>query len=233
MNDGHFSVRLGSILAAAALLTAACASDTAESATTTIPAEPNTTATALEEPRELNEVEADALERVEGYWPALHEGRIDDIATLFGGLSDEDRLLWEANAILAEAFPRTVHGCEVTQSVGSIVSVECLVTYTDPVHEAEDVTEIIYPFQWRGDRMTWQTWRIAGGLRSPGAAPASYAAYLEQFHGEEFAASCSPASYTGDFVYNGHIVIAPPCAELMVTHAEDVAAWVEAGKPTP
>jgi hypothetical protein len=175
--------------------------------------------------------EQEGLSRVEDWFYAVEEGRIDDLEAILGELSPEDHLMWEFNAVLADAYPRELGACEVTSSVASIVTVECLVSDSDPVFTATGTSELLMPFRYADGVVSWQTFRAADGLRSPFAGPAAYAEYLEAFLPEEFAPACSPASYTGPFVFNGYMVLAPPCADLMVAHAEDIAAWVEAGRP--
>ena len=178
-------------------------------------------------------LEQEAIGKAESWFAAVEEGRIDDLQEVLGELSVEDRLMWGFNAVLADSYPRELRSCEVTNTVGSIVTVECLIADSDPVFAATGTSELIYPFRYQDGVLTWHTFRVAEGLRSPFAGPAAYVDYFEVFLPDEFAAACSPASYTGDFVYNGYMVLAPPCANFIVRHAEDVAAWLEAGRPAP
>lgn len=177
--------------------------------------------------------EQDALARVESWFHAVEDGRIEDLEAMLGELSEEDRLMWEFNAVLADAYPRQLRSCEVVSTVGSIVTVECLVAVGDPVFAVTGASELIFPFRYVDGVISWQTFRVAEGFQSPFSGPAAYTDYFEVFLPDEFAEACSQASYTGPFVFNGYMVLAPPCAELMVEHAEEVAAWVEAGRPGP
>jgi hypothetical protein len=176
--------------------------------------------------------EEDALARIEYSFAAIAEGRIDDLSEIFGAeLTEGDRLMWQFNGILADAYPRELHSCGVVMTVGSIVDVECLVTDTDPVFVATETSDLIMPFQYVDGVIRRREFRLAEGSSTPFAAPAAYAEYLQLNHPDEFAEACSAASYTGDFVYNGYMVLAPHCAELMVAFSEDVASWVAAGQP--
>jgi hypothetical protein len=176
--------------------------------------------------------EQDAVARVEASFRAVADGRIDDLATIFGAeLTTGDRMVWEFTAILVASHPREVRSCEVTSRTGRIIEVECLVHDSDPVFEATGTADYIMPFQSVDGVIRWREFRLAEGIGSPFAAPEAYAEYLELNHLDEFVEACSPASYTGDIVYNGHMVLAPPCAELMVEHSDAVAAWIEAGRP--
>jgi hypothetical protein len=153
------------------------------------------------------------------------------MSEIFGQeLSEADRLLWEFNAILEQEYPREFGPCEVTQSVGSLIMVECPVTFTDPVTVATGVSEVIYPYRYQDGVITWQQMRLATGTASPFAGSAANAEYLELFHPDD-AEACAFATYGASITFNGHLALVPACAEVLVTHASDVAAWVEAGQP--
>jgi hypothetical protein len=172
--------------------------------------------------------EDDALTRVEAWFEAIDQGRVDDLSVIFGtDLSDADRQMWEFNAILADAHPRALQSCVVTESVGTLILLECLVTDTDPVSSATGTAELVYPFRYDDGVLQWQEFRTPTGESSAFLGSAAYAEYLELFFPDEFEQDCSSASATGSVVFNGYLALTPECAELMTTHSGAVATWVE------
>jgi hypothetical protein len=55
--------------------------------------------------------------------------------------------------------------------------------------------------------------------------------YLEMSHPDEYTELCDPRTQTGEFTEHAGIARVPECAELLVMHEQDIAAWIEAGKP--
>lgn len=213
-----------------ALILAACGSNTTAVEPTTQTTVAAAIATTID-PTVSPDPEIDAVARIEAFFVALNEGRVDDMAEIFGQeLSEADRLLWEFNAALERVYPREVGQCEVSQSIGSIIMVECPVTFTDPVTSATGVSEVIYPYRYHDGVITWSQMRLAEGTGSPFAGSKANADYLELFHPDD-ATACSFAADTGSAHFNGYLVLVPACADVLIAHASDVAAWVKAGRP--
>lgn len=172
--------------------------------------------------------EDDALTRVEAWFQAIEEGRVDDLSAILGtDLSDADRQMWEFNATLANAHPRALQSCVITESVGTLILLECLVTDTDPVAMATETAELVYPFRYDDGVIQWQEFRTATGENSAFLGSAAYAEYLELFFPDEFERDCTGASAGGSVVFNGYLALTPECAELMTTHSAAAATWVE------
>ena len=178
--------------------------------------------------------EEDVLWRVEAWFTAIATDQIDDLPTAFGiELTEADRQMWAFNATLARVHPLELQSCEITQSVGSLILAECSVVHSDPVSMATGTAEITYPFRSQDGIVTWQEMRLTTGTGSPFGASIAYAEYLQLFEPDAYARVCSQDSYEGDIIFNGYLALTPSCAELLLEHANDAAAWIDAGSATP
>jgi len=61
--------------------------------------------------------------------------------------------------------------------------------------------------------------------------------YLRAFHLGEYAAACDPSAYQPaeltNLNSNGGLVLTRDCGELWVPLLDDIAQWIEDGRPTP
>lgn len=141
--------------------------------------------------------------------------------------------MWEFNIVLAEAgyFGEIGECTTAFDTAGNRVAVRCDVTVRDPVFLAVGVTDLVMPFDYFPDdsRLTWRP--LEGGDFSQGNRAA--ADYLRTFHGADYDAVCDPAAYgfTG-VVFDQGLALTAECAELYTPLIDDIAAWIEAGRPT-
>ena len=179
-----------------------------------------------------------AVATTETFLAAINSGDVDTLIALSNPeVTDvvKDRKMWEMNAVLTTGgYPISVGECGlgmITDGVAMItdefVEVHCAVTISDPVFEAEGVSELVFPLRVFDDGSTaWQPYQ--GG--DFGAANQDYADYLQAFHAAEYEAVCSPVNYEtypiGTISRNRGLALTGNCASLWVPLASDVAAWV-------
>ena len=127
------------------------------------------------------------------------------------------------------ALPGTKTLSECTATEGpTAVGVSCQTNFSGPLMQAT-----------APDRST-AMFTVEGGLLTtfnPGARDAAdeaFAGYASQTRPEEYEQACSPESYEVASVRTSEagFAFAGPCGELWAQVAEDVAAWVEAGRPS-
>ncbi|MBT8202417.1 MAG: hypothetical protein KJO87_03835, partial [Acidimicrobiia bacterium] len=123
-----------------------------------------------------------------------------------------------------------VVGCEAVEVGNSLyVGVACTVTSTDPVFIASGVTEVIEPWQVFDDgRLQWLP------IETPGfrSAVLNTRDYLRAEYPTEYGEVCDPSRYEFDSInFNQGIALTPECAELITPLGNEIAAWIQAGKP--
>lgn len=172
----------------------------------------------------------EALARVDQYFSAVNEGRVDDLGEIFGmELTEAERRSFEFHRILiSNGYPWEVESCEAVHSGATTVHVECNVTNTDPVFTATGASQVTAPFMFGGGVLLEQGWVPKGaGFSAP---LGSYVTYLKTFHSADYD-QCAPHLQTGPFESHGGIARIPECGLVLAAHGADVAEWVEAGKP--
>lgn len=175
---------------------------------------------------------AEALARVDRFFAAVNEGRVDDLAEIFGAeLTEADRKGYEFHRILiGNGYPWEVKSCEPVDIGPTTVFVECDVTNTDPVFTAEGASELTAPFMFGGEVLLEMGWVPQG--ESFSTPLGSYVSYLKTFHADDYDQHCAPHAQTGPVDSHGGIAKVPECGLVLSAHATDIAAWVEAGRPT-
>lgn len=173
-----------------------------------------------------------AVAKAEAFLEAVNSGDLDTVATLSapdGSMDEADRLMWEYNAIFAAEYPRDVQGCEATDTGNSLfVLVECTIVDTDPVFAAEGVGALIAPWHVFDDgAVVWRPYTNGGDLDEP---LRSYRDYLIANHPDVYDV-CNPSKYTFGTVNFNVLALTPQCAEAVVPLSDEIAAWVDAGKP--
>lgn len=174
-----------------------------------------------------------AVARADAYFVALNAGDVDAAVALMapdGTISEADQRMLRFNAAYTARYPWEVEPCETTVTPqGVVVFVECAMVYPDPVWVAEAVSEVVFPWQIYDDgRMDWLPFKGADFSK----ANQAYAGYLEIHHPDEYAAVCNPAAYDpGTVNHDRGFALTEECAAVALPLAEEIAAWVEAGKP--
>jgi hypothetical protein len=178
----------------------------------------------------------EALATTEASFAALAAADIDEVERVTnpgGELSESERRMWGFNAATYTAGYGMEPGeCTATNdAAGGRVAVRCPVTVLDPVFNAVGITELVMPFDYFPEtgRLAWRPFE--GGDVS--LANAAMADYLRAFHREEYDAVCDPAAYNfQQVVFDRGVSLTPECGELVAPLLEDIAVWVEAGRPT-
>ncbi len=176
----------------------------------------------------------EALTQAEAWLAALNAGDVESILAIAGSSQADvdDRRMYEYHAVFATSGrpSTTVHGCEIESANDRLAIVNCRVTLNDPVAAAVGLGELISPFTYFNDALTWQPFE--GG--DIGLVNRAYAEYLQLFRPAEYEAACSPLAYEpGSVVQNGGIALTGECAELQTPLSDAVADWVEQGRPQP
>lgn len=174
----------------------------------------------------------EAVARANQFFAAVNEGRVDDLAEIMGAeLNEADRKSYEFHRILiGNGYPWEVESCEAVDVGPATVFVECNMTNTDPVFTAEGASEVIAPFMFGGGVLLERGWVPKG--ESFSTPLGSYVSYLRAFHGDDYDQYCAPPAQTGPIRSHAGIARVPECGLVLSAHTNDVAAWVEAGKPT-
>lgn len=199
------------------------------------PVEPSTPIVTVGEtlPEPLSR-EEQAIETAREFLAAINAGDVDTAASMSNGDYVDiaaAREMWSMNAAISERYGefQTIGRCEVANVNSQYVEVDCDVVVNDPVYAALDSDELVAPTRVYDDRtVVWAAWRGA----DTGAASAAYREYLQEHHADEYAAVCDPLAYEqGSVIVNRGLALTEACGELMVPLADDVAAWIEAGRP--
>jgi hypothetical protein len=204
------------------------AASTTEPAPTATPAETTAATEASDTSGGMTEA---ALARVQEYFAAVNEGRFDDLEAILGEpLTEGHRknFMFHQN-LNGDGLSWVLDSCEVPAATDEIVLVECRVTNTDPVFVAEGAADLIAPFSFQQGVLQELGWVPRG--RSFQAPLSSYVAYLKAFHSDQYSV-CDPLAQVGDFQTHFGVAKVPECGALLGPLRADIAAWVEAGKPT-
>ncbi len=180
------------------------------------------------------EVRADsAIAIAEAQLAAVNDGDNEAIiaqTTADGSNAEADGRMIEYNVAFAGTYPWQVQSCEATFASDEYVNVDCAFVNTDPVYVAEGVSELIAPtFVYDDGRVEWRIWQGANFS----LANRAYADYLRVNHRTEYDAVCWPPGYApaGSVNSNAGLALTKECADLALPLAQDIADWVEAGKP--
>ncbi len=174
------------------------------------------------------EREAAAVAAVERFHAAINAGDMETIVAL-AQPDEADLQMFESNAAMAAEYPQEVRRCVAAITTEELVRVECEVVMSAPVFVALGVGELVFPWQVYADGLVeWRPWE---GV-DPGEINRAYRDYLRLHHLEAYEEVCDPSRYTfGTINFDGGMAFTAPCAELQLSVEEDVAAWIEAGRP--
>lgn len=175
-----------------------------------------------------------AVDTAVRFWTAVNTGDVDTaIEMSYGDETDlgADRELWELHAAaIAAGETRTIRSCEPGWVNRLFVEVECTIVIDEPVYAFFDTTEYVNPAKVYDDgSVAWEP-TIGRPYTEPNRA---YAEYLRTFHPDEYAAVCDPTAYQpGSIVNDSGLALTRACGELAMPLADDVAAWLAAGRPS-
>ncbi len=216
--------RLLCVLAATAIVVSGCADDADETTTTT--AETTTTI----DPG--NALEDEFMGEIESLAAALEDGDVDAyLALLQTSLSDPER---DRAAFFAISAPMHVllDQCEVLSTSSFMSEAMCPAEIRDPVRLEFGPADGVLGLVRYGDGLS----PVGDGttdVRQYTDSSTAYAAYLQQYLPDEYAASCDPDGYDREIRYEYGVTLTPECGELLTTVADDVAEWVREGQPAP
>lgn len=205
----------------------ACSGDDAADETSAPTAPP--TAPPVDTNDGLSPREQEAMERIEAYFAAVNEGRVDDLEAILGIAFSEplrNQYIFHGN-MMADGKGWVRESCEIVAATDEQILVECRAINTDPVFVAEGASEIIAPFVLKGGVLEELAWVPRG--RSFQAPINSYMEYLRVFHSEDHSV-CDPFAQTDEILSHFGLAKSPECGALLGPIRGDIAAWVEAGK---
>lgn len=226
------------------LIATACGSDdagptstspptTSIDATTSTPGSTTTTESPEEDPESLA-LQQEALDRIDAFFNAVNSGNVDAMPDILGEpLSEARRRHFEFHAMFKATGVKWVPGtCEAQSVIGTFVTVECPMQNQNPVFVATGASSVIAPFQLRGDILRESSWvSLEVGFDSPDGPLRAMVEYLETFYPEDYV-FCDPDTQTGEFTEHGGIARVPECAEVLAPLLDDIAAWVDAERPS-
>ena len=221
------------VVAALAVAISGCSSDASNTSTT----DPTTTTTPIDPNVSL---EAEFMAQIESLAAALDSGDVESYLELLQpSLTDAER---ERAAFFAASAPIHVllDECEVLSLSGFSSEAACPVEISEPVRLEFGPAEGVLPVLRYGDALSPTTDGTLDPHQYTGSSLA-YAAYLQQFLPDEYAAACDPAGYGDEIRAEYGVSLTRRCGELLASVAEDAARWVREdapqwvrdGKPAP
>jgi hypothetical protein len=141
---------------------------------------------------------------------------------------------WEWWSAFAEAGYRGDVGPCTTTGARPSIFVDCPLTPADPVMLALGVEDLELRFQFFPAAGDAGQMKVPGYIdyRANGAAEA-YGAYLSAFDPDAYAESCSPAAYESASILSSAVAFTPECARALIPYLDEIAVWVENGRPAP
>ncbi|MFZ0625689.1 MAG: hypothetical protein WAN34_04265 [Acidimicrobiia bacterium] len=142
---------------------------------------------------------------------------------------------WEWWSAFARAGYRgEVSPCRTTGGSPAI-SVVCSLNPADPVMLALGVDEMELEFQFFPDA------GAAGQLKAPGyidyranGIAEAYGTYMSAYQPGIYAESCSPGAYeTESILSSDGIAFTPECAQALIPYLDEIASWIDDGRPMP
>lgn len=173
-----------------------------------------------------------AVETAREFQERVNAGDVDAVMAMTNpdySVVDADHNLWEFNAVFHRTTGAPTMGeCTVAESGTVYIEVACAIHQNEPVFEALGVADLVAPYRVFPDQtVDWQPWR--GG--DFGSVNQAYAEYLQIHHADEYEAACAPFRYEpGTIVSNGGLALTADCAAVAAPLADEVAAWIEAGR---
>ncbi len=198
---------------------------TGEAAQTTTTTTTTTTADPLA--AVVSDAEAAALE----FLAAIASGDVDAVMALStpDASDPSDRRVHEFNAAFAAAgMPLMSGDCTAEEVTESSALVRCDVRLGDVVALELGLEMFVYPFRYQDGLLAWQ--QLEG--IDIGEVNRAYADYLRAYLPDRYAAACSPGAYApGSIVQSNLLALTGECGELAASVADDVVAWIRAGRP--
>lgn len=172
--------------------------------------------------------ESAAVDVAERFMAAVNAGDLGTIVEL-ADPDEADLRMWEMNAVIASEYPNDVGACVAAITTDELVRVECDVTVTDPVFVALGAERLVFPWQVYADgRFEWRPFEGA----DPVAVNREYRDYLLLNDPDAYREACDPSQHAlGSVNSAGGTAFTAECGQLRLDVAEDVAAWIEAGRP--
>jgi hypothetical protein len=185
-------------------------------------------------------LEAEFMSEIGSLAAALDSGDVESYLELLQpSLTDAER---ERAAFIAVSAPMHVllEECEVLSLSGFSSEAACPVEILEPVRLEFGPAEGALPVLRYSDGLSPTSDGTIDPHQYTGSSLA-YAAYLQQFMPDEYAAACDPAGYDEEIRYEYGVSLTRKCGELLASVAEDAAQWVREdapqwvrdGKPAP
>ena len=181
-----------------------------------------------------NEAEV-AIQRVHAFLNARNASDLQAAAGSDSEVPQSWMTEWEWWSVFARAGYRGEVGtCTATGGPPSI-SVTCPLATTDPVMEALGIDNVELGF------LFFPHAGEAGHLKAPTlfdyeteGNTEAYGTYLSAYQPGVYAEECSPSVYESESIrWHDGIAFTPECAQALVPYLDDIAAWIEAGRPMP
>ncbi len=224
-------------VAVLAVAISGCSGDASDNSTTDQTSATDQTSTTIDADMAL---EAEFMAEIESLAAAFNSGDVEAYMELVQpSLSDAER---ERGAFIFVVSPIKVllDECEVLSLSGFSSEAECPTEILDPVRlEFGPAEGGLYVLRY-GDGIC-PTNDGSSDVRQYTGSSLAYAAYLQQFMPDEYAAACDPAGYDEEIRYEYGVSLTQKCGELLASVAEDAAQWVREdapqwvrdGKPAP
>ncbi|NNE12769.1 MAG: hypothetical protein HKN41_11070 [Ilumatobacter sp.] len=175
-----------------------------------------------------------AVATAQAFYLAVTSGDVDTVIDMTAAGRTNlvaDRAMWELNAVAGAADGNfTITSCAAGEVTPSYVEVDCAATADSPVWQAIGITELVAPVQVFDDQTT--RWLPFTGANI-GPATQATAEYLREFHPEEYEDVCDPTAYDpAEITHVAGLALTRACAELWVPFDDEIAQWIEDGRPT-
>lgn len=192
---------------------------------------------------ELTPDEQAAVDVAERYFAAFAGGDAETVLALSDPSSLSPSAAAEAGVVAwwsiasrpgADADGWPTGACRITTSGASApgMRVDCPVAVRDPVAITLDVDQLAWGVYVTDDGLVDRLSEALDGFKNYAPVWSAYADYLRAARPDDYAATCDPAAYdSGSINYTNGIAITEACAELLADVSEDVAAWIDAGRP--
>jgi hypothetical protein len=173
----------------------------------------------------------EAVVAIEDYFAAIEAGDVD---AAMAHLAEHERTVvnrtvheWRS-AVAAAGMPQTIKACDLEAVSMTRVEGRCTLLLNDPVADELGAGEQVARFTYESGLLT----ESAFEGESIGKVNASYSEYVRTFHEDEYNAVCQPGAYEpGTFVQSELLALTGECATFVAPLADDVVAWLRAGRP--
>ncbi len=159
---------------------------------------------------------------------ALDDGNPEAAVDLMGTDEnwDRDDMASTVAFLALSAGGYAVEDCVETPGDGHILVTCGSLVIDDPIMEATDLTSLPFAIEYTDGLV------LIADLGDRTIALRAFSSYARDFETERFDQVCNSLILQGPSWMTGHVLTAD-CALLYADLADDVAAWVSAGRPTP